>query len=281
MKRLTFWKMSGSGNDFVLVDNRRKAIGGNVSAWARRLCHRQFGVGADGLLLLEPSAKGDFRMVYYNADGSRASMCGNGARCMAWAAHAWGVAGADMDFRTDAGMVHGKVRGNIVRIALADPLDYRSSVRLNGAWKGKGGVASIRVGVPHAVVRVPRLEAVDIAETGRFMRFHPAFGRHGTNVNFIQRLGDHRLRVRTYERGVEGETLACGTGVTASAVAAALRGWVKAPVGCLVAGGDMLRVDFELHPDDPAHPATRVTLEGPVRLVFTGSLSLSKGKVGE
>ena len=292
MRSIPFWKMSGSGNDFVVIDNRRGAVRGNLSAWARRLCHRQFGVGADGLLLLcaasevrrsKPAIAGpgtselgagapDFRMVYYNADGSRATMCGNGARCLAWAAHAWGVTGRRPAFQTDAGPVQGEVDGEMVRITLSAPRNFqpeRSVKALGRTYR----LAFIDTGVPHAVVPVRNAESVDILAEGRALRFHPAFGRPGTNVNFVQRLGGRKLRVRTYERGVEGETLACGTGVTASALAAALRGWVRPVVRCVTTGGDTLEVDFRLHPETPAHPASQVTLKGPVRRTFIGEWS--------
>jgi diaminopimelate epimerase len=204
MRSIPFWKMSGSGNDFVLVDNRRRIVRGNYGAWARRLCHRQFGVGADGLLLLEPDKKEDFRMVYYNADGSRADMCGNGARCMAYFAHAKGAVPTAFRFRTDAYPVGAKVNGGNVRVELAAARDYKPHV----AAKVGGKVyrpAFLNTGVPHAVLFVPNADKVYVAGVGSALRFHKAFGRKGANVNFVQKIGPNKLRVRTYERGVEGE----------------------------------------------------------------------------
>jgi diaminopimelate epimerase len=284
MKTVPFWKMSGSGNDFVVIDNRRRPLKKDWPAMARRLCDRHFGVGADGLLLMEnvtaspglrpPSpfgrGKGEaaFRMVYYNADGSRAKMCGNGARCMAYFARAHGV-GRRMRFLTEAYPVEAHVDGNVVRVKLADPRNYRARVlaRVNGrAYQP----AFIDTGVPHAVLFVREADRVDVEGLGRALRFHRAFGSRGANVNFVQKIGPHQIRVRTYERGVEAETLACGTGVTASAVAAVLRRVAAPPVRCGVKGGDMLKVNFKLNRESSGRPVTDLTLRGPVQVTFKG-----------
>ena len=269
MRNIPFWKMSGSGNDFVLIDNRRHTLRGDYAAWARRFCHRQFGVGADGLLLLEPDQREDFRMVYYNADGSRADMCGNGARCMAFFAHAKGAVPKKFRFRTDAYPVDAQVNGRAVRVELADARDYKPSVTVKVGGKVYRP-AFLNTGVPHAVLFVPRADKVFVSGLGSVLRFHKAFGPKGANVNFVQRMNSHTIRVRTYERGVEAETLACGTGVTASAIAAALKGLVRTPVHCVVSGGDTLEVNFKMHPEDHERPATNISLKGPVRLTFKG-----------
>jgi diaminopimelate epimerase len=269
VKKIPFWKMSGSGNDFVVVDNRRKRLRSSLPALAAKLCHRQFGVGADGLLLLEPSAKADFRMVYFNADGSRASMCGNGARCMAWVAHEKGIVNGAFHFETDAGLVKGEVDKKMIKITLGDAFDYRPQVALKIGGKPYH-VAYLNTGVPHVVLEVSNVDKIDLPVLGRAIRYHKAFGPKGANVNFIQRLNSRTIKVRTYERGVEGETLACGTGVTASAIVAALRGRVSTPVRCRVAGGDTLEVEFDLRPENRRHPVTNVTLEGPVQRTFVG-----------
>jgi diaminopimelate epimerase len=269
MRRIPFWKMSGSGNDFVVVDNRRHLLKGNLAAWARRLCHRQFGVGADGLLLLEQNRSADFRMVYLNADGSRADMCGNGARCMAWFAEQKGVVRGHFKFQTDAYPVDATVAGSIVQVSLAGAKDFRPVVKVRVEGK-MYRAAFLNTGVPHAVVFVPNVEKVDLLRIGRALRFHRAFGPRGANVNFVQKIGPDKLRVRTYERGVEGETLACGTGVTACAIAAVLQGRMKAPVRCVVTGGDTLEVRFQVRPGDLRKPVENVSLRGPVRLTFKG-----------
>jgi diaminopimelate epimerase len=267
--KIPFWKMSGSGNDFVVIDNRRKRLKGSLAKWAERLCHRQFGIGADGLLLLEPSKKADFRMVYFNSDGSRASMCGNGARCMAWTAEQLKVVGPRFTFETDAGIVGGEVSGQVAKVTLSRPKGYKAEVVVPTPDQ-EYRVGFINTGVPHAVVFVDDAEKVEIAREGAAIRFHKVFQPAGTNVNFVQKINDRTLRVRTYERGVEGETLACGTGVSASALVATLRGLVRAPVRCIVSGGDTLEVNFDLHPENAEQPADRVTLKGPVRRTFVG-----------
>ena len=152
---------------------------------------------------------------------------------------------------------------------LADAYDYKPSVKA----KVDGKIfrpAFLNTGVPHAVLFVAHADQVFVSGLGSALRFHKVFGRKGANVNFVQRLGSHKIRVRTYERGVEAETLACGTGVTASAIAAALKGLVKAPVHCVVAGGDTLEVNFKLYRDNHERPATNLSLKGPVRLTFKG-----------
>jgi len=212
-------------------------------------------------------------MVYYNADGSRADMCGNGARCMAWFAHAHGAVGNTFRFKTDAYSVGAKVQDQIVQVSLADARDYKPEV----IAKVDGKVyhpAFLNTGVSHAVLFVPDADKVFVSALGRALRFHKVFGPKGANVNFVQKLGPNKLRVRTYERGVEGETLACGTGVTASAIAAALRGLVKTPVRCVVSGGDTLEVNFKMHSESRVRPATDISLEGPVRLTFKGEIQL-------
>lgn len=269
MKKIKFWKMSGSGNDFILLDNRRRTLRGTYAALARRLCHRQFGVGADGLLVLEPDPSLDFRMVYYNADGSRASMCGNGARCMAYFAHARGAVGRRFSFRTDAYPVTAEVRPSDVCITLSKAVDWRPLRRVRAGGKTYS-VAGLHTGVPHVVVFVRRLSRIDVAREGALLRRHRAFGPKGTNVNFVEVTGGRSLRVRTFERGVEGETLACGTGVAASAIAAALTGRVREPVNCRVAGGDTLQVRFHRRKGEGDEPVQGVTLRGPVRVTFKG-----------
>jgi diaminopimelate epimerase len=272
-KRIPFWKMSGSGNDFVLIDNRRGGFPKSVSSWARKLCHRQEGIGADGLLLMEKSHKADFRMVYFNADGSRASMCGNGARCMAWFAKDRGLEPRTFRFETDAGIVAASVHDHVAEITMGEARDYKPNLVVQTKDRTYA-VSFINTGVPHAVCFVPRVDTVDVAQAGRQLRFHRIFGSAGTNVNFVQRVNAHTLKIRTYERGVEAETLACGTGVIASAIAAYLKGWVQLPVRCLTAGGDTLDVQFEVHPGDARRPATCVSLRGPVRLTFSGEITI-------
>lgn len=271
MKKIPFWKMSGAGNDFIVIDNRQGAFPRNVPPWARRLCDRHEGIGADGLLLLERSKKAHFRMVYFNSDGSRASMCGNGARCIAWFAHKRNGVGPAFSLETDSGLVQVLVRDHQVRISLRDIGDFqpRLAARANGRTYA---LTFIDTGVPHAVCFVPRVEKVDVASVGRALRHHPAFAPAGANIDFVERVDRHTVKVRTFERGVEAETLACGTGVTASAIAAGLQGLVIPPIRCRTQGGDTLEVRFQMHPENSKRLATQVTLRGPVRLTFQGEV---------
>jgi len=258
--------MSGSGNDFILVDNRRRLVPAGAGAeLARRLCPRGRSVGADGLILLGRSRGAHFAWEFFNADGSEAAMCGNGARCAARYAHLRGIAPARMSFETGAGLVRAEVLGERVRIRLAPPQGYRARVPLAAAGR-RFAPAFVVVGVPHAVVRVEDLEAVPVAAWGRALRRHAAFAPAGANVNFYRPAGAHRLAVRTYERGVEGETLACGTGAVAVALAAAAAGHARSPVSVLTRGGEELGVHFRRR----GSTFSEVLLEGGAAVVYEG-----------
>ncbi|MFA6047008.1 MAG: diaminopimelate epimerase, partial [Phycisphaerales bacterium] len=214
---LRFTKMNGAGNDFVMVDNRDGALALSRDQIAA-LCDRHRGVGADGLLAVEPTTLSGalWRMRYYNADGGEAEMCGNGARCFArFVQRLEGGRGA-FAFQTAAGLLRANFEGALVRIAMSEPSDLslRESLSLGG---GNQEVHFINTGVPHTVLVVKDIQSVPVAVLGSEIRHHARFAPRGTNVNFIQVLDGKALRIRTYERGVEAETLACGTGVTASA----------------------------------------------------------------
>ncbi len=262
---MKFYKMSGTGNDFVLLDNRDGSLPRDLGGLVARLCHRRNGVGADGVLLIERAAGVGFRMRYLNADGGEVAFCGNGGRCIAWFAHAIGAAPAAMAFEAGDGAHRAEVAGRRVKLSMREPRDVRLSFILD--LEGRGYAASFAdTGVPHAVVPVAELDSFDVAGVGRRIREHRMFLPDGANANFIEVLDRHRLRIRTYERGVEDETLACGTGATAAAVTAALRGLADSPVDCETRGGEVLTVHFDRDGDDIA----RVFLEGDVRLLFTG-----------
>ncbi|MFQ3671590.1 MAG: diaminopimelate epimerase [Verrucomicrobiia bacterium] len=269
--KLDFVKMTGAGNDFVCADNRS----GRLKLSRKRiaaLCHRHFGVGADGVLLLEkPTRAGeDCRMRYYNADGGEAEMCGNGARCFArFAREVLRWRKPMLRMQTKAGLVTAEFFGEEVRVGLTapGPIAGPLPLQVDGATLE---VWSVNTGVPHAVVLVEEAGAVDVMSWGRALRWHEAFAPKGTNANFVERLKAGHLRVRTYERGVEGETLACGTGVTACAlVAARLLGWAS-PVRVKVEGGAVLEVGFKPTGDGFAE----VTLKGPATFVFRGSIDV-------
>src|SRR5574337_470152 len=267
MDKLSFVKMSGSGNDFIMIDNRGGRLDIKPRALAERLCRRRVSVGADGLILVEPSSVADFRMRILNADGSEAEMCGNGGRCVARFAEMLGIAGPHMAFETLAGIIRAWVDGSRVKLQISRPREIRlhQSIEVDGDLHE---VHSINTGVPHAVLFYTDLEAVPIRTLGRTIRFHPAFQPAGTNVNCVTVLDGHTLAIRTYERGVEDETLACGTGTVASALVAATLGPVSSPVRVKVRSGEILTVSFT----GKGPEYEEVFFEGEVRLVYQGEL---------
>ena len=269
MPKLHFIKMNGAGNDFVMLDNRRGDVQLGREQIAR-LCDRHRGVGADGVLLIEPAGNGaDFRMRYYNADGGEAEMCGNGARCFARFADQ--VAGPleEVSFETPAGVIAASLRGENVTLQMSEPKDLRLNLRITAA-ESEIHCHYVDSGVPHVVIFVPDLGQVDVRGLGSTMRHHPEFAPRGANVNFLEKRGGDRIAIRTYERGVEDETLACGTGVVASAIIFAATEGAVSPVTVRVKGGDELQVGFEKNGDD----FTNVTLSGPADFVFEGTVEI-------
>jgi len=266
---LHFTKMNGAGNDFVVVDNRQDNLPLSRETIAR-LCDRHRGVGADGLLAVEPAQNGaDFRMRYYNADGGEAEMCGNGARCFArFAGRLAGIPGK-LNFETIAGVISAEFVGDNVRLAMSEPHGMRlhESLALESTTLT---VHSVNTGVPHAVVVVEDLDAVPVMEYGAGLRYHAHFAPRGTNANFIQPVNAQTIAIRTYERGVEGETLACGTGVVASALVFHELTGAKSPVAVQVRGGDTLSVAFT----GSRGVYQSVTLTGPADFVFDGEIAI-------
>jgi diaminopimelate epimerase len=266
---LRFTKMNGAGNDFVMIDNRA----GDVRLQPEqivRICDRHRGVGADGILLLEKGSNGaDFRMRYYNRDGGEAEMCGNGARC--FARFAKKVAGAPerISFQTPAGLIGARLHGDLVTLNMSDPTDLRLNLRLQ--IDGEDAVVHyINSGVPHVVVPVARLDVVHVFTQGAAIRGHKKFSPQGANVNFIEKRGAQKILVRTYERGVEYETLACGTGVVASALIFAVTEKVDGPVSVTVRSGSELSVDFKR----AGNQFRNVTLTGPAEFAFEGTIEV-------
>jgi diaminopimelate epimerase len=268
---LEFAKMSGAGNDFIVIDDRANALGEDARELAKQLCRRRISIGADGLILIVPSTRCDFRMRYLNADGSEADMCGNGGRCAARFAFEHGIGGRDLTFESRSGMHKASiVDDENVRLSMADPRaiipDFEVSVlgqRLR--------VHRVNTGVPHAVLEVDDLTAVEVVELGRAIREHRAFMPEGTNANFVKVLGDNALDLRTYERGVEDETLACGTGAVAAAVTMAAAGKVRPPVTVTTAGGWDLDIGFFM--SDIGFSG--VTLTGDARTIYEGQIEQS------
>lgn len=265
---IPFYKMHGSGNDFVLIDHRARLIPeAEQPRFARRVCHRQMGIGADGLILIEDSAQADFRWRFYNADGSEPEMCGNGGRCAARFAVLHGMAPESLAFETLAGIIHAEVRGREVKLQMAGvgEVGLNKQIPLNGETVTGH---FIRVGVPHVVVPVADLEQAPVTDWGRMIRFHPMFQPAGTNVNFIRVKGPQEVEVRTYERGVEDETLACGTGAVAAALIAAHLGQAASPVAVHTRGGEVLTIYFQGH----GEACRDIFLEGEALVVYQGEL---------
>ena len=283
MQKFSFVKMNGAGNDFVVLDNRGQRWQPDAPAIAQ-LCDRHRGVGADGVLLVEPADTGseaDMRMRYFNADGGEAEMCGNGARCFARFARrlAAGDGGtnpppAQIRFQTQAGVIHAHFDGEMVRLDLSEPRDGRD---LDGLVLATGTHFSrayfLNTGVPHVVIPVADVETVDVHPWGRMIRYHERFAPKGTNANFIQPVSKGEILLRTYERGVEGETLACGTGATAAAlIHAELHAWQGAgSVAVRVRSGDTLHIGFVR---TGPFQFEQVTLGGPADFVFNGEVAL-------
>jgi len=269
MKAINFVKMVASGNDFVVIDNRKKNIAG-LSAAAKKICDRNFGVGGDGLLVIEPSKRADFRMRIINSDGSEAEMCGNGARCVALYARQNGLAGGKMMFETLAGIIGAEVSGDKIRLEMSEPKDLKQGICLTAGGR-KYSVNFVNTGVPHAVIFTGKTGGFDVKNLGRQIRYHNVFAPKGTNVNFVEPKKGNLLKVRTYERGVEDETLACGTGVTASAIIAAAVKNFKSPIRCLTESGEVLKVYFKKSGDS----FKDVYLEGGAKTVFCGRYILN------
>jgi diaminopimelate epimerase len=267
---IRFWKMHGAGNDFIMVDDRTPAFPLADREWIARLAARRTGVGCEGVILIQrPShpKEADFRMRFLNPDGGEVDMCGNGARCVARLAHDLGAAAAGMRIETGAGILHADIVGQQVRLRMTRPRDWRLNATLV-LRKGELKYSSVNSGVPHVVVEVPQVEETDVAETGAQIRYHGDFAPAGTNANFMEITGPQSLRIRTYERGVEGETLACGTGIVAAALIAGKLGRVKPPVQVSCSGGEALVVDYQATPEG----ADAVTLLGPAAYVYKGTL---------
>lgn len=262
--------MHGAGNDFVLVDNRAQSVKLSREQVVR-LCDRHRGIGADGLILLIPcsSGKADWAWEFYNSDGSTGEMCGNGARCFARFVQARTGKPGDLSFETQAGIIHAQFQGERVTVNLTRPEGLRLDEPL-ALSTGSEVVHSINTGVPHAVLFVPDADQAMVMQLGPEVRRHPQFAPRGTNVNFVQVLGPNRIRVRTFERGVEGETLACGTGVTASALIASRVHHFVSPVSVQVQSGNQLEVSFvEINSG-----FSDVRLSGPTEFVFEGTIEL-------
>ncbi|HAL56179.1 MAG TPA: diaminopimelate epimerase [Bacteroidetes bacterium] len=272
--KIEFAKMSGAGNDFVVIDNRSGKIR-NVKSLARRLCDRRWGVGADGLLLLEKSNKGDYRMMYYNADGSYGGMCGNGGRCIAYFAFRNEIAGTVQRFEALNHIYIARIKRNDVVLEMKNPRNLRTAFMLP-IGKKRLKANYVDTGSPHVVILVSdvarnvSIEELDVVQFGRQVRHHDMFAPKGTNVNFVELGENNLLKIRTYERGVENETLACGTGSVASAIVASELLKLNPPIRIEPRSKSLLSVDFARSD----RGICDVTLTGGAEVVFTGSIVL-------
>jgi diaminopimelate epimerase len=266
---IPFVKMSGTGNDFIIIDHRQPLITGEAMAeFASLVCRRKFSAGADGLILIEDSDQADFKWRFLNSKGSLAEMCGNGARCAARFAYMHGIAPARMHFKTLAGIIEARVSDIDVSVKMTEPGDLQLHREIM-VDDEPVLLHSVDTGVPHAVVFVDNIEQVDVCARGSRIRHHEAFMPAGINVNFVQEQ-DGAFKVRTYERGVEDETLACGTGAVACALIAALLDQTASPVEIITSGGDRLAIIFDVK---NGMPADNVFLKGPAHVVYKGELN--------
>ncbi len=267
-EKIEFYKMSGSGNDFIIIDNMDLSLNvGDLPSFARKICQRKISTGADGLVLIEPSTRANFRWRFYNSDGSTAEMCGNAARCVARLAHLKGIAGEKLSFETLSGIINAEVQNGVPKVKLTDPsaVSVDQKIAVDGR---EFALDVVDTGVPHAVNFVEDVASFDVFNWGRKIRYHERFQPKGTNVNFVAVIDRLTLKVRTYERGVENETLACGTGAVAAVLAAAQRNLVDSPAYALVQSGETLRIYFTRQKES----FREIYLEGRVKIVYQGYL---------
>jgi len=303
---VTFWKMHGAGNDFILIDDRQNKFPDKNKALIKKICQRRTGIGCEGLILIRPStiadcatqsvaqtksapiserrinaqkassqklfenSVADFRMRFFNPNGNEADMCGNGARCVARLAYDLNIANATMKFETRAGIIKAEVKHGSVKLYLPPATNYQKEQNLTIPSGAEIYYDFINTGVPHAVVQTNNLNSYPVKDYGHAIIKHSAFAPEETNVNFAEIIDPHHINIRTYERGVEDETLACGTGITATAITMALRNLVLPPVSIKAASSDILVVDFTIE----NNKTTNITLTGPATHVFTGEIEI-------
>jgi diaminopimelate epimerase len=255
---ITFYKYEGAGNDFIMIDNRDNSFPKNNISLIHKLCDRHFGIGADGLILLEDDPETDFKMTYYNADGEEGTMCGNGGRCIVSFANKLGVISSNTMFNAIDGLHHATIKNDLVSLQMADV--KKVEVHENFVFANTGS--------PHHVQLVKNVETYDVVSNGRKLRDN--YGNVGSNINFVQQIGETAFKVRTYERGVEDETLACGTGVTAVAIAMHKTNKTNSNnIKLSVLGGE-LEVAFVVENECYKN----VFLKGPATFVFKGTIEI-------
>ena len=256
---LNFYKYQGTGNDFVMIDNRKEFFPKDNVGLVSFLCDRRFGIGADGLILLENDKDTDFKMVYYNSDGRQGTMCGNGGRCIVAFAHFLGVVGQNTSFMAVDGLHNATISNGIVSLEMQDVKEIRE----------KSNSLFLNTGSPHHVQLVDGLKDFDVRKEGAKLRYG-LYGEQGSNINFVDQAGEDTFNVRTYERGVEDETFSCGTGVTAVALAMYHSGKTKSDSVNIVTPGGNLQVKFKGNTDG----YDQIWLTGPAQLVFKGEINV-------
>lgn len=259
---IPFFKYSGSGNDFILIDNRERRTPPFTKEFIQRLTHRQMGVGADGVILLEYSTHADVKMRIFNADGSEAEMCGNGIRCLLRFMTDLGFPRRSYRIETMERVLFGSFEGKLITIDMNPPTEMKWNISLK-ALNSDYIAHHLNTGVPHAVIFVQDVSKIDIAVLGHAIRHHDYFSPKGANANFVEILEPNFLKIRTFERGVEGETLSCGTGCTASALAHAKLSGIKEPIRLITASGEELLISFD-------NEFRTVKMSGPAHQTFKG-----------
>jgi len=257
--KLHFYKYQGTGNDFVIIDNRTNFFDLSNTSLIAKLCDRRFGIGADGFMLLENEKGYDFKMVYYNADGNESSMCGNGGRCLVAFAHKMGVFTENTTFLAVDGLHEASIKDGIVNLKMIDVAEVEENDSFS--W--------LNTGSPHYIKQVQNIDKFPVFEEGKAIRYNDRFKAEGTNVNFVEKIGDNQIFVRTYERGVEDETYSCGTGVTAAALVNSRKG-LTSPIAIKTLGGN-LSVAFN---EDGQGGFKDVYLCGPAELFFEGDIEI-------
>ena len=267
--KIKFTKMHGAGNDFIMIDDRDLKVPWQDHLRMAALAARRLGVGCEGIILIQPSARADFRMRFLNPDGTEVDLCGNGARCSASFANSLGACGNDMTMETRAGLVAAEISATGVKVWMPEPTNRRYDLAVEIEGRNFEGHA-ITIGVPHFVIPVPDLATLDVFRYGSQIRQHAAFAPHGVNVDFVSLTAGNRIHMRTYERGVEAESGACGTGAIAAAIVAVERGKYTLPVTITTSSGFELLVDGDWR----TRKCTGMTLTGPVKRVFEGIVEL-------
>ncbi len=270
MAKITFTKVVGSGNDFVIIANRDSKLNNDLSNLAKNVCRRKVSIGADGLLVLEDSSKADFKMRVFNPDGSEVTMCGNGARCSALYAYTNKWCSDTLKIEVGAGIIEAQVKDDRVRLRMTDPTEIKLDNDL-GIGNTIFKTHFINSGVPHVVHFLKdgiNIDDYPVKQMGRKIRYHKIFEPEGTNANFVKVTSENRLKLRTYERGVEDETLACGTGAVASGIVSHLVNGTKQPVEVLTKSQDTLKVYFSVN----NKKIRDVYLEGSAKIVYEGGI---------